>query len=198
MREEFFDTHRTNADFPSEKLFLGQYYQRTGQTELAQHYYEETLKKDNYQNMARMNLSVIYNAQKKNQQTSALLKKVIEQEPNYDPAYLSLGLLYAEINKTDSAIFYLNECTRINTQNVGAYYNKGLLYQQQKQFAKAERSFLEGLKNNVDNERLLYATAYLYLKLEKKMQARQYAEKLVKMYPNRQEYLQLLQMAGSY
>ncbi len=198
VREEFFDTHRTNADFPSEKLFLGQYYQRTGQTELAQHYYEETLKKDNYQNMARMNLSVIYNAQKKNQQALAMLKKVIEQEPNYDPAYLSLGLLYAEINKTDSAIFYLNECTRINTQNIGAYYNKGLLYQQQNQLAKAESTFLEGLKNNVDNERLLYATAYLYLKLEKKMQARQYAEKLVKIYPNRQEYLQLLQIIGNY
>lgn len=194
VHNEFIETHKTNADFPSQKLYMGQYYQRTGQTDLAQHYYEETLAKDNYQNMARMNLAIIYNAQQKNQQAAALLKKVIEQEPNYDPAYFSLGLLYAEINRADSAIFYLKECKRVNPQNYGAYYNLGLLYQQQNQTDKAENTFLEGLKSNPNDERLLYAITSFYMNNEKRMQARQYAEKLVKLYPNRQDYMQLLQM----
>jgi tetratricopeptide (TPR) repeat protein len=192
--DEFFDTHKINADFPSQKLNMAQYYQRTGQTGLAQHYYEETLAKDNYQNMARVNLAIIYNSQQKNQQAAALLKKVIEQEPNYDPAYFSLGLLYAEINRADSAIFYLKECTKVNAQNYGAYYNLGLLYQQQNQMDKAEKTFLDGIKGDPNNERLLYAITSFYLKNEKKMKASQYAEKLAKLYPNRQEYLQLLQM----
>jgi tetratricopeptide (TPR) repeat protein len=194
VSNEFFDTHKINADFPSQMLNMAQYYQRIGQTDLAQQYYEETIAKDNYQNMARVNLAIIYNSQQKNQQAAALLKKVIEQEPNYDPAYFSLGLLYAEINRADSAIFYLKECTRVNAQNYGAYYNLGLLYQQQNQMDKAEKTFLDGIKGDPNNERLLYAITSFYLNNEKKMQARQYAEKLAKMYPGRQEYLQLLQM----
>jgi tetratricopeptide (TPR) repeat protein len=194
VSDEYFDTHKINADFPSQKLNIAQYYQRTGQTGLAQQYYEETIAKDNYQNMARVNLAIIYNSQQKNQQAAALLKKVIEQEPNYDPAYFSLGLLYAEINRADSAIFYLKECTKVNAQNYGAYYNLGLLYQQQNQMDKAEKTFLDGIKGDPNNERLLYAITSFYLKTEKQMKASQYAEKLAKLYPNRQEYLQLLQM----
>ncbi|HKI89584.1 MAG TPA: multiheme c-type cytochrome [Draconibacterium sp.] len=193
VKTEFFDAYKNNADFPSEKLFIAQYYYRTGQINLAQKYYEETLKMDNYQNMARMNLAVIYNSQKKNGKASVLLKKVIEQEPKYDPAYYSLGLLYAEMNKSDSAAFYLKKCTLINNQNAGAFYNLGLIYQQQNQPKQAEETFLTGLKNNRDNERLLYAISFLYLQEQKTEKAGEYARKLVKLYPDRQEYFQLLQ-----
>ena len=73
------------------------------------------------------------------------------------------SLVYAEMNRPDSAIYYLQKRTEINKQNSPAYYNLGLLYQQQNQAAKAENAFLEGLKNNPDDERLLYAIAHFYL-----------------------------------
>jgi tetratricopeptide (TPR) repeat protein len=195
VNEEFFSNHRNNADFPGEKMHMAQYYHRSGQTGLAQQYYEETLKKDNYQNMARMNLAVIYNSQNQNQRAVALLKKVVEQEPDYDHAYYSLGLLYAEMNKADSAVFYLKECTQVNHQNAAAYYNLGLLYQQQSEKQKAENTFLEGLKNNPGNERMLYAISHFYVQEQKREQAKRYARELVRLFPGRQEYIQLLQMA---
>ncbi len=197
VSEEFFTVYKNNADFPSEKLFMAQYYYRSGQIGLAQKFYEETLEMDNYQNMARMNLAIIYNAQHQNQRAAALLKKVIEQEPEYDQAYYSLGLLYAEINKMDSAVSYLTKCTEINHSNSAAYYNLGLLYQQQKQTKAAENIFLEGLKYNPDNERLLYAISYFYLQEQKNTLAKQYIQKLVRLYPNRREYIELLQIAGN-
>src|SRR5690606_31526554 len=59
VNEEFFSTHSVNADFPSQKLTMAQYYHRLGETGMAQKYYEETLEQDNYQNMARLNLAYI-------------------------------------------------------------------------------------------------------------------------------------------
>ncbi len=192
VSEEFFSTHKTNADFPSQKLAMAQYYHRLGETGKAQKYYEETLEKDNYQNMARLNLAYINNAQDQNRKAAALLKKITEQEPAYDHAWYSLGLIYAEMNQPDSAIFYLQKCTEINNQNVPAYYNLGLLYQQQNQAAKAGRTFLEGLSNSPDDERLLYAIAHLYLKEQKNELAGPYLRKLVKLHPNKPEYRQML------
>jgi tetratricopeptide (TPR) repeat protein len=194
VNEEFFSTHSINADFPSQKLAMAQYYHRLGDTEKAQKFYEETLQKDNYQNMARLNLAYIYNAQNQNQKAATLLKKVTEQEPDYDHAWYSLGLVYAEMNRPDSAIFYLEKCTEINNQNAPAYYNLGLLYQQQKEGLKAEDAFLEGLKNNPDNERLLYAIAYFYLQEADKEQAKKFAQKLVSQFPNRPEYVEVLRL----
>jgi tetratricopeptide (TPR) repeat protein len=194
VSEEFFSKHSINADFPSQKLTMAQYYHRLGETGMAQKYYEETLEQDNYQNMARLNLAYIHNAQNQNHKAVALLKKVTEQEPGYDHAWYSLGLVYAEMNLPDSAIYYMQECTKINNQNAPAYYNLGLLYQQQKETTKAENAFLEGLKNNPDNERLLYAITHFYLKEGKKDHAREFAQKLVSQFPNRIEYRELLRL----
>ncbi len=198
VKQEFFDAHKNNADFPSEMFNMGQYYQRTGQTALAQQYYEKTLETDNYQNMARMNLSIIYNTQNENQKAVDLLKKVVGQEPNYDPAYYSLGLVFAEMSQPDSAIFYLNKCIQINNQNTDAYYNLGLLYQQQKLSGKAENTFLTGLKFNPKNGKLLYVTSWFYLNENKIDTAKKYAQKLGQLYPNSQEYQQIAQLLENY
>ncbi len=193
--EEFFETSTLNSDFPSGKLYLGHYFQRAGEVNMAQHYYEMALRDDNYQNMARMNLSLIYNSQNQNQKAAGLLKKVIEQEPEYEHAYYSLGLLYAEMNKADSAIIFLEKSIEKNLQNAAAYYNLGLLYQQQNQAAKAESTFLKGLKNIPGNERLLYASAYFYLQEKNREQANRYALELNRLFPGRQEYIRLLEMS---
>ena len=193
--EEFFETGMLNSDFPSGKLYLGQYFQRAGQMNLAQEYYEKTIKDDNYQNMARMNLSLIYNSLNQNRKAAGLLKKVIEQEPEYEPAYYSLGLLYAEMNISDSAIFFLEKCTEKNLQNSAAFYNLGLLYQQQNQMQKAENTFLKGLKNIPGDERLLFALTHFYIQEQKNEQAKQRAGELNRRFPGRQEYIQLLERA---
>lgn len=194
VSEEFFSTYSINADFPSQKLAMAQYYHRLGDTENAQKYYEETLEQDNYQNMARLNLAYIYNAQNQNHKAVTLLKKVTEQEPGYDHAWYSLGLAYAEMSQPDSAIFYLQKCTEINNQNAPAYYNLGLLYQQQNRSADAESAFLKGLAHNPANERLLYALAHFYLQEGNKEQAREFAQKLVSRFPDRPEYSELLEL----
>ncbi len=192
--EEFFETSTLNSDFPSGKLYLGQYYQRAGQTDQAQEYYEKVIADDNYQNMARMNLSLIYNSQNRNQEAAGLLKKVIEQEPDYDYAFYSLGLLYAEINRPDSAIIFLEKSIEKNLQNAAAYYNLGLLYQQQNQATKAENTFLRGIKNIPGNERLLYALTHFYLQERNREQAKRYALELNRLFPGRQDYIGLLEL----
>lgn len=194
VSEEFFETSTLNSDFPSGKLYLGQYYQRAGQTDQAQEYYEKAIADDNYQNMARMNLSLIYNSQNRNQEAAGLLKKVIEQEPDYDYAFYSLGLLYAEINRPDSAIIFLEKSIEKNLQNAAAYYNLGLLYQQQNQATKAENTFLRGIKNIPGNERLLYALTHFYLQERNREQAKRYALELNRLFPGRQDYIGLLEL----
>ena len=99
------------------------------------------------------------------------------------------------MNKADSAIIFLEKSIEKNLQNAAAYYNLGLLYQQQNQAAKAESTFLKGLKNIPGNERLLYASAYFYLQEKNREQANRYALELNRLFPGRQEYIRLLEMS---
>jgi tetratricopeptide (TPR) repeat protein len=81
-----------------------------------------------------------------------------------------------------------------NLQNAAAYYNLGLLYQQQNQATKAENTFLRGIKNIPGNERLLYALTHFYLQERNREQAKRYALELNRLFPGRQDYIGLLEL----
>ncbi len=98
------------------------------------------------------------------------------------------------MNRPDSAIYYLSKTIEINSHNSSAYYNLGLIYQQQSETGEAEKTFSGGLKNNPGNERLLYALSYLHLQTENFKSAAFYIRELNRLYPGRPEYTELLKL----
>ena len=112
-------------------------------------------------------------------------------EPQYDPAYYSLGLLYAETGDIESAINYLSRTINVNPNNLRAYYNLGLAYQQNGDIKRAESIFLKGLGINQNDIDITYALVILYVQQGSFAKANSYMPLLKSAFPNEPNIIEL-------
>ena len=190
---EYRESLDTRADFPGGQFEKGQFFDRTGEAHLAEKHYLRAIEEDNLFNPARLNLAHLYNRQEQNDKAINLFKTIINFEPDYGPAYYSLGLLYAEEQKMGMAIDYLSQAAELE-QNPRVYYNLGLAHQQVNQPEEAEDAYLKGLELNEQNPDIMNALAILYIQQEQFAKAKPYAEALNEMFPNNPQLQQMLQM----
>jgi len=190
--KEYWTGIQLRSDFPGGQMEIAQYYEKTGNTSLAEQAYATAIELDSYYNPARVNLAGLYYRQGRFKEAEVLFKKVIELEPDFGQAYYSLGLLYAEQNKMLEAAEYLKSATEKIDYNERVPYNYGLVLQQLGKRADAEVAFKIGLKINPFSESNLYALGYLYYEQKRFQEARQVLQQLVQVAPDNQQYQQLL------
>jgi tetratricopeptide (TPR) repeat protein len=77
------------------------------------------------------------------------------------------------------------------------YYNLSLLYDKNQDQENAEKTLVEGLKIDGNNEILLYALAYHYYKDGKNDKAKNIVIRLIQLYPNNPQYSNFLQQLNS-
>ncbi|MDZ7604100.1 MAG: tetratricopeptide repeat protein [Cyclobacteriaceae bacterium] len=180
------------ADFPAGQMEIARYYERTGNQPLAEQAYLKAIDLDNRFNTARMNLANIYYGQSRFADAEKMFLKVIEQEPLFSPAYYSVGLLLAEQGNMERASTYLKTASEMAHNNDRIFYNYGLVLQQLGRNEEAEKAFTEGLKINQVSEANLYALTSLYFNQNRLKEAKVTASRLLKVSPQNQDYIQLL------
>lgn len=125
-----FYQEKLNAD-PNNPLVLferAQYYIRRGNVEQAQFDLESALEKDSSilkvhklyadVNLAKLNL----------EKSKYHYDYIIERDSANAGAYIGLGKLYAALNNSQQAIYYLGEALKINPYLPEPYFTKGLIY----------------------------------------------------------------------
>ena len=191
-KKELLEALDMNADFASGQHDIALYNQAIGNTDLVIEAYKKAIEIDNYYNMSRMNLALLYYNKGMIDQSEKLYLKVIEQEPEYGYSYYLLGLLYNEKGDLNNALKYLEEATKKTPLNVNAVYNYSILLQQLKQFQKSLESIKEGLLVYPNNERLLYSKLLAQINLEQLNEAKTTCLKLIELHPNQPNYRQIL------
>src|SRR5690606_26761288 len=86
-KNELHDYLYSQADFASGNVALGDYFLRLQDNAGAEKFYLRGLRKDSLMNYARLNLSIAYNLQGKNQQALQVLKTAEKVDPNNDAVY---------------------------------------------------------------------------------------------------------------
>lgn len=188
VKNEFFVHIKSNLDFPGTNIKLANYHLKKGHLKKAIKGYEDALKIDNLNNQARLNLANLYYTTEAFDKAETAFKTVIEQEPEFGPAYYSLALLYAELNQTDKALFNMQKANILMPDNIRVYYNLSLLYSKANQPKNAENILIKGLQLQPKNESLLYALAYLYANTNQKEKAKNIVSELMKLYPENNQY----------
>lgn len=191
--KEYWTGLQLRADFPGGQMEIAQYYERTGNQSMAEQAYVRAIELDSYYNPARINLANLYYGQGRFKEAESLFKKVIELEPEFGQAYYSLGLLYAEQNKILEASEYLKGAFERIDYNERIAYNYGLVLQKLGKRKEAENAFLKGMNISPDSESILYALVYLYLEQNRNDEAKPILVRLVRLFPQNQQYQQLLQ-----
>ena len=97
----------------------------------------------------------------------ALLKKVIEKDPLYTQAYITLGLTQQEMDNVEDAIMCYEDAININPKEVFAYLNLALLHKKNKNFDEAIKVYQQAIINNPNNHFILSNLGNLFY-LQKK------------------------------
>jgi len=192
VKKEFFDHLNTNSDFVGGRIKKAIYYIKKGDLQRGIEGYESALEIDNTNNQVRLDLANLYYKDQNLIKTEETFKTIIEQEPEYGPVYYSLSLLYAELNRIDDAIIQMQNAVKYMPENTRTYYNLSLLYGKKQDSKNAEQTLINGLKIDANNESLLYALAYHYSNTNQIDKAKNILHKLVNLYPNTPQYLDLL------
>jgi len=193
VKKEFEAYLNINSDFVGGQVKKANYHLKHGNLQKSIEGYEKALKIDNIDNNVRLGLANLYYRNKQFQESEDAYRTVISQEPKYGPAYYSLGLLYAELERTDDAIKQIQQASILMPENIRVYYNLGLLYDKNHQPKKAEKTFLDALKIEPENESLLYALVYHYYNNGEIEKAKKNLKTLTQLYPNNAQYQNLLQ-----
>ncbi|WP_250436638.1 tetratricopeptide repeat protein [Hanstruepera flava] len=129
---------RTNADFSTGRLQLGDYYFKKNQYNDAIHQYSESIKKDSLLLMAYPNLATSYSIVGNTQKALETLNLLINNAPDMSRAYYLRGLLYFELNNPKQALLDLKQAVKLNPNDAQSLYNIATYYYQNQDYTKAE------------------------------------------------------------
>ncbi|MGB5386541.1 MAG: tetratricopeptide repeat protein [Eudoraea sp.] len=190
--QEYMTELEINSDFPAGLHQLGIYNQSIGEIDKALDFYSKAVKEDNYFNMSRINMALIYYQQGLVDKSEATYLKIIEQEPEYSYTYYMLGLLYYETNRKDKALEYLALACSKEPANANASYNYALMLQQENKNSEAINIIDKALESFPNNERLLYVKLLSEINLNQQNRAMNTCRLLLQINPTSSDYNQIL------
>lgn len=112
------------------------------------------------------------------------LKKVIENDPQHTPAYLSLALSFQERGNFEEAIMCYEAAINIDPKEVFAYLNLALLHKKNHDFNEAIKVYQKAIINNPNNHFVLSNLGNLFYLQKKYDDAILCHEKAVKIKPD--------------
>lgn len=131
----------------------------------------------------------------------ALLKSIIEESPNYAPAYRKLGSIWARTKMPQNALFYLNKAIELDPYDTQNQIALGYYYLHIKAPTNAIRAFEKSLELSGDNAAIIYELFKLYRDLPDSPHALVLMERLQEIEPRhttyRWEHAKLLLEMGS-
>ncbi|HEY6504294.1 MAG TPA: tetratricopeptide repeat protein [Chitinophagaceae bacterium] len=184
------------ADFSVGNLMIADHYLRMQDYYNAEKFYLRGLKKDSLMNYARLNLSTVYNALKKNDQALQVLETAAKIDPKNDRIFYNMALLYNEMSNKAGAEKSFAKAVELKSQNPRVYYNYGLLLNESKKFKEAETVLQKGIVIDPSSPDLYYALTFVYIQSNDRTKARQAGIKLKQLDPNNPDYLQLFKNLG--
>lgn len=159
--KELLQTLLYNADFPTGRLQLGDYYMKKQQIATAIRHYLKALEMDSLLLPVYSNLATAYNLNQENDKALSILDQAIKldrKNGQYD--YLK-GILLYEMKRNEEALVSLNQSINKSPYLVKSYHNLALIYFEMKNMKLALKTVKEGLVKNPSSKELRDLQTYL-------------------------------------
>jgi predicted CXXCH cytochrome family protein len=127
-QKEYLDMLLYNADFPTGKYNLGNYYYHQKDYNKAEKFYLQALEQDDELTFVMSNLAHLYGAMGHPEKAEDVLFKLLKNNPNDGQSLYSYGLILSENKKYQESIKTLIKASEILTQNSRVDYNIAMLY----------------------------------------------------------------------
>ena len=184
------------ADFAHGNISIGDYYMKMHDQKDAEKFYLRAIQKDSLANLPRLNLSILYNSEGRNEEALHVLETAEKIDNKNPQIFYDMALLYNEINNKKSALLNFEKAYNLNMEDSRLCYNYALLLQQTGNSSKAIKVLENGLKIDKASSSINYALAYVYLQNKQVQKAREYAIILKRLDPDNPDYQQLFSALG--
>ena len=182
-----------SGDFASGRHNLANLNLAQGNTKAAEANYLAALDIDGLFYPAKVNLAVLYNQAKRNDEAEKLLREVVSENPDLHEVSYSLGLLLAEQGKFEEAAVYLERAARGLPNRARVHYNLGLALQYlgRKDATAALRKALDIEPDNID---FMYVLADHFMKQGNLADAREVVQQMIERHPENQLGFNLMRL----
>jgi len=181
-----------NADFPTGKINLANFYYYQKEYANAEKYFKLAMEQDRELYFVNLNLAYLYNQTGQNEKAEKCFRNYLEREPDDANALYSLGLLLSEIGKYDESLSTLLKSSKLDLKYPRVNHNIAMLYDFMKEKEKAEIYLQKEIEAVNDlNSRLELFQFYLNNNLRQK--AQRLGEEILKVYPNTKDVKRVLE-----
>nr|WP_321486395.1 tetratricopeptide repeat protein [uncultured Draconibacterium sp.] len=189
--EEYKQVLFYNADFPTGKINLANFYYYQKEYANAEKYFKLAMEQDRELYFVNLNLAYLYNQTGQNEKAEKCFRNYLEREPDDAHALYLLGLLLSEIEKYDESLSTLLKSSKLDSKYLRVNHNIAMLYDFMKEKEKAEIYLQKEVEAVNDlNSRLELLQFYLNNNLRQK--AQHFGEEILKIYPDTEDVKQVL------
>lgn len=189
--EEYKQVLFYNADFPTGKINLANFYYYQKQFPDAEKYFRLALEQDRELYFINLNLAYLYNQIGQNEKAEQCFRNYLEREPKNVQALYSLGLLLSEERKYDESLSTLLKISRIDPKYPRVNHNIAMLYDFMKEKGKAETYLKKEIEVSGDLNSRLELLQY-FLKYSSNSKALTLGEEILKTNPDAENVKQLV------
>jgi tetratricopeptide (TPR) repeat protein len=180
------------GDRPTFRVTLGNYYLQVGDYEKAEQEYLHAIKIEPSFVYAYVNLADLYRLQGRETEGERVLLQALERAPNMAEINYSLGLLLARQKRISESLKFLEKAANLNPDDSHLSYTYGIALNSTGEVEKAIGVLEDAYNRHPYNRDLLVSLVTINRDMENTADAIEYAEKLVKMYPEDQNAQRLL------
>ena len=181
-----------NADFPTGKINLANFYYYRKQYPEAEKYFKAAMEQDRELYFVNLNLAYLYNQTGQNDKAEQHFRAYLAKEPNNAQVLYSLGLLLSELQEYDQSLETLLQAAKADPRYPRINHNIAMMYDFMKDKAKAELYLKKEIEVVNDlNSRLELLQFYLNSNMQQK--ALNLGDEILRTYPDTEDVRQLIE-----
>jgi len=172
-----------NADFPTGKVNLANYYYNRDKPDSAEMFYKAVLEQHSELTSVHLNLAYLYNRQSENEKAENQFRQYLQKRPEDIEALYSYAILLSEMRKYEASLDTLLKVSQLAPERPRVNHNIGMMYD----FMGEKEKAGEYLKREIEINKNLNSLSVLlrfYLDNNYGEKALELGRKILEKYPN--------------
>ena len=183
-QNEYLETLRYSADFPTGKFNLANYYYNTNQIDKAEEFFKRALKQDDQLHTIKINLALLYNSKGEHKKTDLLFKDYLKHMPEDGNTMFSYALFLSEQKRYDESMEYLLKAHKLSPKNSRIAYNIAMMYDFENNKTEAIKFLKTAIDNSPNDPGFYVALLQLHVKYQQTAKSKTVARTILEKFPD--------------
>tara|TARA_R110002050_G_scaffold184982_1_gene318743 strand:- start:314 stop:2611 length:2298 start_codon:yes stop_codon:yes gene_type:complete len=183
-RAEYLSYLEYNADFPTGKFNLANFYYNNNEINKAEEFFVKTLEQDSLLHPVKVNLALLYHNKKEYDKAERLFKNYLGYNPEDGNTLFTYALFLSEQQRYDESLTYLVQAAEHSPNNARVMYNTAMMYDFMKDYNKAESYLNKAIEISPMDSNYYLALLNLHVKYQQNQKAKELAKTILDQFPD--------------